>query len=77
MNELFELEWQKEWTGMPEFVQEKDEPFAMLRVRFRTKEDLEDFAERIGQKLTPRTKSIWHPALVKTNKQLLRWRDVT
>jgi hypothetical protein len=77
MDELFELEWQKEWTGMPEFVQEKDEPFAMLRVRFRTKEDLEDFAERIGQKLTPRTKSIWHPALVKTNKQLLRWRDVT
>jgi len=77
MDELFELEWQKEWTGMPEFVQEKDEPFAMLRVRFRTKEDLEDFAERIGQKLTPRTKSIWHPALVKTNKQLLRWRNVT
>tara|TARA_R100000149_G_C5834873_1_gene109045 strand:+ start:409 stop:642 length:234 start_codon:yes stop_codon:yes gene_type:complete len=77
MDELFELDWQKEWTGMPEFVQEKDEPFAMLRVRFRSKEDLDDFAERLGQSLTPRTKSIWHPALVKTNKQLLRWRDVT
>ena len=75
MDELFELDWQKEWTEIPEFVQEKDEP--LLRVRFQSKEDLDDFAERLGQPLTPRTKNIWHPALVKTNKQLLRWRDVT
>ena len=36
MDQLFELDWQTEWQNMPEFVQEKDEPFAMVRVRFRT-----------------------------------------
>ena len=77
MDELFELDWQREWQGMPEFVQEKDEPFAMVRVRFRTQEDMEHFAELIGQKMTAKTKSIWHPQLERSNKQLLRWRDVT
>lgn len=50
-----------EWVGMPEFVQEKQKPFSQLICRFETKEDLEDFAKLIGQKLTPKTKSIWHP----------------
>ena len=77
MDELFELDWQREWHDMPEFVQEKDEPFAMVRVRFRTQEDMENFAELIGQKMTPKTKSIWHPALERSIKQLLRWTDVT
>ena len=52
---------EKEWVGMPEFVQEKKEPFAKIIVRFETEEDLKDFAEKIGQKLTKKTKSIWHP----------------
>lgn len=51
----------KEWVGMPEFVQEKQEPFAKIIFRFETKEDLDEFAEIIGQKLTPNTKSAWHP----------------
>jgi hypothetical protein len=50
-----------EWVGMPEFVQEKKEPFSQLIIRFETEADLSEFAEIIGQKLTPRTKSIWHP----------------
>ena len=50
-----------EWFGMPEFVQEKKEPFAKIICRFETKEDLDAFAQLIGQKLTPKTKSIWHP----------------
>lgn len=54
---------EQEWQGMPEFVQEKQKPFAMINVRFETEEDLEEFAKLIGQKLTPKTKSIWHPEL--------------
>jgi len=77
MDQLFELDWQREWQNMPEFVQEKNEAFAMVRVRFRTQEDLEDFARLINQKMTPKTKSIWHPQLERSNKQLLRWRNVT
>lgn len=77
MDDFFDLDWQVEWQGMPEFVQNKEEPFAMVRVRFETKEDLEDFANLIGQKLTPKTKSIWHPEKQRVSKQRLRWRDAT
>ena len=50
-------------AGMPEFIQEKQEPYNKITVRFETKEDYEHFAELIGQNLTPKTKSIWHPKL--------------
>lgn len=49
------------WIGMPEFVQEKQEPFAKIIIRFETEQNLKDFAELINQKLTNKTKSIWHP----------------
>jgi len=55
----------EEWVGMPEFVQEKQEPYSCIRIRFADKEDLQEFAEMIGQKLTEKTKSIWHPKLVR------------
>lgn len=54
-------EIEKEWVGMPEFIQEKKECFSKIIVRFETEDDLKDFAEKIGQKITPKTKSIWHP----------------
>lgn len=54
-------DWHKEWVGMPEFVQERKEPFACINVRFETEDDLREFAQLIGQKLTPKTKAIWHP----------------
>ena len=58
MDDLFE---NNEWDGMPEFIQEKKEPFSKIIIRFETEGDLNDFAELINQKLTPKTKSIWHP----------------
>lgn len=51
----------KEWKGMPEFVQEKQEPYAKIIFRFENEEDLQEFAELIGQKLTKKTKSAWYP----------------
>lgn len=66
---LFELEkneeeWKKEWVGMPEFVQTKQEkPFAQIIFRFANEEDLEDFSRLIGQKLNKKTKSAWHPKM--------------
>ena len=56
-----DADWREHWQGMPEFVQEKQEPFAKLIVRFETEADMMAFADIIGQKLTPKTKSIWHP----------------
>jgi len=59
MSDLFSSS--DEWDGMPEFVQEKKEPFKTLIVRFETESDYKEFSELIAQKMTNKTKSIWHP----------------
>jgi hypothetical protein len=56
-----ETSWENEWVDMPEFVQEKKEPYAKIIIRFENENDLQDFGKIIGQKLTQKTKSIWHP----------------
>ncbi len=53
------------WDEMPEFIQEKKEPFSKIIIRFENENDLLRFSELIGQKLTKKTKSIWHPKLVR------------
>ncbi len=65
----------EEWVDMPEFVQEKKEPFAKIIVRFETQKDLEEFAQLIGQKLTPKTKSIWHPFKSHWGAEKKVWED--
>jgi len=67
MSELFNKENPvfDEWKDMPEFVQEKQEPYAKLIIRFETEEDLNDFSKLINQKLNKKTKSIWHPQLTR------------
>lgn len=59
------FEDKNEWEGMPEFIQEKKEAYSKIIVRFDNEEDLQEFAKMIGQKLTNKTKSIWHPKLVR------------
>lgn len=54
-------EWKQEWLDMPEFVQEKKEPYSKIIIRFENEIDLQNFANIIGQKLTNKTKSIWYP----------------
>ena len=66
---------EKEWVNMPEFVQEKQEPFSKIVIRFETEEDLKEFAELIGQKLTSKTKSIWHPHKPHRSDKVRRWVD--
>ena len=46
---------------MPEFVQEDLQPIQQIIISFATREDVEEFAELIEQKLTSKTKSIWYP----------------
>ncbi|MDH5723390.1 MAG: hypothetical protein OEY94_08735 [Alphaproteobacteria bacterium] len=66
-------EWEKQWQGMPEFEQEENAPYKKIVVSFKTKEDYEEFAKLIGQPLTTKTKSIWHPRLKITNIAAMRW----
>ena len=67
----------REWKDMPEFEQDKQRPFAQIVVRFSSPEDLEEFAFLIGQELTNKTKSIWHPKLAKTDLQSMQYIDST
>ena len=52
-----------EWSGMPEFNQENLMGYCVAHVHFKTLEDLNEFAELIGQKLTQdkTMKRIWYP----------------
>jgi hypothetical protein len=59
-NEQFD-NYKQEWQDMPEFVQEKKEPYSKIIIRFKCEKDLEEFSKLIGQKLTKKTKSIWFP----------------
>ncbi len=52
---------EREWREMPEFIQHKQRPYSKITIRFSSEQDLLDFADLIGQKLTKKTKSIWFP----------------
>jgi len=64
MKTLFDLPestWEKEWKNMPEFIQNKQEPYAAIIIRFNDKESLDEFSKLIGQKFTKKSKSAWFP----------------
>ena len=75
MKNLFTEEKENLWVGMPEFIQEKKEPYQKIIIRFECKEDVEDFSKMIGQKLTPKKKSIWHPQLIRGQNSNKRYTD--
>lgn len=53
---------QKEWTGLPEYEQPDMMPERRLIVNFRSDADVQAFAKLIGQDITDKTRSLWHPA---------------
>lgn len=61
------------WIGMPEFTQEAKKPYQQLIVRFRNEEDVQEFANLIGQKITNKTKSLWHPILQRGLDNVMVW----
>lgn len=50
-----------EWQGMPEFEQEDLTPVKQLTVNFASADDIDAFAQLVGQKVGMTTKSIWFP----------------
>lgn len=66
-------EWKKNWVGMPEYENEANPPYKKIQINFRDEEDYNEFAKLIGQNLTEKTKSIWHPKLDKDKNALRRW----
>lgn len=67
--------WRAEWVDMPEFIQEKSEPYQKINIRFRNIDDVEKFAELIGQNITPRTKSLWFPKLERGINRYMQYED--
>jgi hypothetical protein len=53
-------DWKKEWQDMPEFEMEDLSSFRKIVVHFRNQEDIDKFAELIGQKIT-KAPSLWYP----------------
>jgi len=68
-------QWRKHWKNMPSYTQEANPTYKQVIMSFRTKEDYEDFQKKIGQRLTEKTKSAWHPHLDVTANSLLRWME--
>jgi len=74
-NDLFgdeNYDWQKEWQGMPEFVQENLQEIHSITVHFVTIEDMNKFSELVGKNITFTTKSMLYP-VIKTEKKV--WVD--
>ena len=69
------LDTDSEWQGMPEFVQDKKEPYQKITIRFESKEDVDKFAKLLDQNITPKTKSIWFPFKSHWGKPYKEWVD--
>ena len=65
---------QLHWLGMPDFEQQKQEPFAMINVRFEDEVALLAFVEATGMKLTQKTKSTWYPQRGPSDMGMKRWK---
>ena len=46
---------------MPDFKQQRQEPYAKIILRVENQEDLEELSRRLEQPLTKKTKSAWFP----------------
>jgi hypothetical protein len=67
--------WKEEWLDMPEFIQDKQEPYAKIIIRFDNEKDLNDFSKLIDQPLNKKTKSIWFPKLIRGINSKKRYVD--
>lgn len=61
MKEEHKEEILKEWRDMPEFEMEDLTSYRKIYVHFRNEEDIQKFAELVGQKISPKQKSLWFP----------------
>ncbi len=68
--------WREHWKGMPAYESDNLEPKKQLIINFRSEEDFLKFTEVIGQKLTLKTRSVWHPEKLRDENSLKRWIEV-
>ena len=56
-----QVDYEKEWQGMPEFTQNDKTGARHIIVHFANDEDVVKFSELIGQTVTDKTKMLWYP----------------
>jgi len=61
-----------EWQGMPEFEQPDATAYRQIIVNFKDDEAVAAFAKLLGQEITPKARSIWHP-----EEEIARYADKT
>lgn len=64
MADLFgeeEFNWEAEWEGMPEYVQDNQREIASVTVHFLSVEDMNAFSELVGKNITFQTKGFVFP----------------
>ena len=62
----------EEWEGMPEYEQNENGAYKTIKVHFLNEYDYSKFSVLIGQALTEKTLSIWHPKLIRENLKAYR-----
>ena len=68
-------EWEKEWQGMPEFIQDDLSSYRKIIIHFRSDEDVKKFSQLIDQPITPKQPSLWYPKLDVRRYAHLRYVD--
>ena len=63
-----------DWQNMPEFVNEKNDAFRKIIVSFADERAVTSFSDLVQQRITDKTKSIWHPAKEKS-QSIEMWID--
>ena len=62
VGEAHSPDWEREWWGMPEFVQEDLSPHRTVKVRFPDQESMRGFSDLVDQNVTMDTRYIWFPS---------------
>ena len=61
-------DWEKEWQGMPEFIQNDNQYFHSIIVHFRNRDDINAFAKLVNQNISGTTKFMTYPELELTRR---------
>jgi len=69
-----ESDVEKEWVGMPEYIQERTEHHC-IKVSFVSKEDMVRFSRLIGQEITLKTKIIYYPTKLVQSSAGKKYKD--
>ena len=54
-------DWEEHWWGMPAFEQKDVRPSHTISMNFMTKEDVKEFAKKLGINATHHSNSAWYP----------------